>query len=152
MKIFFTLIKPPGGRKMKLSYALIVMTVVLTFFKASARTQGEADNNQPKITSGIESPSLKVGEPFLVARSRILRSGWHPARMHSNDGYEYFGAEKELTDRKFLEVDYCSMDAGALCILYYSKGTKCLRVDTVGEQLSEMKVIRWTDECPVKRP
>jgi hypothetical protein len=136
---------------MKLSYALIVMTVVLTFSQASARTQGEADNNQPKITSGIESPSLKVGEPFLVARSRILRSGWHPIQMHSNDDYEYFGAEKELADRKFLEVDSCSMDAGALCILYYSKGTKCLRVDTVGEQLNEMKVTRWTDECPVER-
>jgi hypothetical protein len=136
---------------MKLGYALIVMTVVLAFLQASARTQGEADDNQPNIKSGIESPSLKVGEPFLVARTRILRSGWHPTRMHSNEDYEYFGAEKELADRKFLEVDTCSMDAGALCILYYSKGTKCLRVDTVGEQLNEMKVTRWTDECPVER-
>jgi hypothetical protein len=136
---------------MKLSRALIVVTVVLTFFQAAARTPGKADNNQPKITSGIESPYLKVGEPFLVARSRILRTGWQPTRMHANEDYEYFGAEKELADRKFLEVDSCSMDAGALCILYYSKGTKCLRVDTVGEQLNEMKVTRWTDECPAER-
>jgi hypothetical protein len=136
---------------MKLSHALIVVTVVLTFFQAAARTPGEADNNQPKITSGIASPSLKVGEPFLVARSRILRTGWQPTRMHRNDDYEYFGAEKELADRKFLEVDSCSMDAGALCILYYGKGTKCLRVDTVGEQVKEMKVTRWTDECPAER-
>lgn len=134
---------------MKLRYALIVMTVSLTFLQASAKNQEEADVNQPKI---VESPSLKVGESVLVARARILRSGWHPIRMHSNDDYEYVGAEKELADRKFLEVDSCSTDAGSLCILYYSKGTKCLRMDTVGEQLNEMKVTRWTDECPVERP
>lgn len=136
---------------MKLRYALIVMAVTLTFFQASAGIPGEADNNQSKVPSDIASPSMKVGEPFLIARSRILRTGWHPIRMHNNDDYEYFGAEKELVDRKFLEVDSCSMDAGALCILYYSKGTKCLRVDTVGEQLNEMKVTRWTDECPVEK-
>jgi hypothetical protein len=134
---------------MKLSYAVIGLAVVLTFSQLPARTQGEANNNHPKVTSGAESPSLKVGESFLVARSRILRSGWHPTQMHSDDEYEYFGAEKELADRKFLEVDSCSMDAGARCILRYSKGTKCLRVDTVGEQLKDMKVTRWTDECPL---
>jgi hypothetical protein len=130
------------------SHALIVMTVALAFFQASARPRGEADNDQPKMRSGIEIPFLKVGEPFLVARSRILQSGWQPTRMHSNDDYEYFGAEKELADRNFLEVDSCSMDAGALCILYYSKEKKCLRVDTVGERINEMTVTRWTDECP----
>jgi hypothetical protein len=137
-----------GGRKMKLRYAMIAMTVVLTFFEVPARTEGEADNNQPKITSGIESTPLKVGDPFLAVRSRILRSGWHPTRMQSNDDYEYFGAERELTHRKYIEFDSCSMDAGALCIFYYSKGTECLRVETVGEQLNEMKVTRWTNACP----
>ena len=72
--------------------------------------------------------------------------------MHSNDDYEYTGAEKELADRQFLEVDACSIDAGALCILHYHKGTKCLRVDTVGEQLKHMTVTRWTNECPVALP
>jgi hypothetical protein len=137
---------------MKLSYSVILVTIVLTFSQASAKTQGEANNNQPKIVSGAESPSLKVGESFLVARRRIVRSGWRPTRMHANDQYEYSGAEKELADHQFLEVDSCSMDAGALCILHYSKGTRCLRVDTVGEQLKDMKVTRWTDECPVDRP
>jgi hypothetical protein len=72
--------------------------------------------------------------------------------MHRNDDYEYSGAEKELADHQFLEVDSCSMDAGAHCILHYSKGTKCLRIDTVGERLKDMKVTRWTDECPADRP
>jgi hypothetical protein len=137
---------------MKLSYSLIIATVALTCFQASARTQGDGNNNHPKVTLGTEGPSLKVGESFVVARSRIVRSGWHPTRMRKPGDYEYVGAEKELADRKFLEVDSCSMDAGALCILYYSKGTECLRVDTVGEQLKDMKVTRWTDACPVDRP
>ena len=137
---------------MKFNHALTVVLVLLTFCPASASTKGEAGHQTPKMTSGSASPSLKVGEPFLIARARILRTGWHPTRMHSNDGYEYSGAEKELADRNFLEVDSCSIDAGALCVLYYSKGGQCLRVDTVGERLIEMKVTRWTDECPVERP
>ncbi len=137
---------------MKLSHSVIIAAVVLTFIQASARTQGEGKHYNPKVTLGAESPSLKVGESFLIARARIVRSGWHPTRMRKPDDYEYVGAEKELADRKFLEVDSCSMDAGALCILYYSKGGKCLRVDTVGEQLKDMKVTRWSDECPVDRP
>lgn len=135
---------------MKFFHALIVMVMPLTFFQASAGTQAKTDSNQPKIPANIDNPFMKVGEQFLVARSRILQAGWHPIRMHENDGYEYFGAERELTDQKFLEVDSCSMDAGALCILYYSKGSKCLRVDTAGERLNQMKVTRWTDECPVE--
>jgi hypothetical protein len=137
---------------MKLIYAASVVAAVLTFSQASARTQGEATNNQPKVTLGAESRPLKVGESFLVTRPRIIRSGWHPTRMHVNDDYEYSGTERKLADRKFMEVDSCSMDAGALCILYYSKGKKCLRVDTMGEQLKDMKVTRWTDDCPVDRP
>jgi hypothetical protein len=100
---FFTLIRRPGDRNMKLSYSSIVLAVVLTFPQASAKTEGEA-NNQPTVTSRAESPSLKVGESFLVARRRIVRSGWHPTRMHSNDDYEYSGAEKELADHQFAVV------------------------------------------------
>jgi hypothetical protein len=45
---------------MKSSHARMVVIVVLTFAQAAARTPSEADNNQPKITSGIANPSLKV--------------------------------------------------------------------------------------------
>lgn len=131
-------------------YALIVMSVTLTFFQASAGTEAATDSKRPKIPADIDSLTMRVGESFLVARARILRNDWRPIRMHVKDDYEYFGAEKELADRKFLEVDSCSMDAGALCILYYGKGPKCLRVDTIGERLDEMKVTRWTDERPVE--
>jgi hypothetical protein len=141
---FLTPTKPPGDRKMKLRYALIIMVAPLTLFPASARFPAA----QSKIPADADDLRMRVGESFLAVRARILRSGWQPIRMHINDDYEYFGAEKALANRKFLEVDSCSMDAGALCILYYEKGPKCLRVDTVGEQINEMTVTRWTDECP----
>lgn len=102
--------------------------------------------------SGISNLNLKIGEPFLRARTRIVKSGWTPNPIHSKDHYEYSGAEKRLAERGFLEVDMCSVDAGANCILYYTKGSKCLRVDTVGEQVKQMTVTRWTDECAADRP
>lgn len=134
---------------MKMTYALITMVATLTFFHATAEPQ--AGSNQPKIPADLKNMAMRVGESFLVVRARILRSGWQPIRLHDNDDYEYSGAEKELANRHFLEVDSCSMDAGALCILYYRKGPACLRVDTIGERLKEMEVTRWTDECPVER-
>jgi phage tail sheath gpL-like len=67
--------------------------------------------------------------------------------MHTNDGYEYSGVEKELATRKFFELDTCSFDSSR-CIFYYAKKGICLRVDTIGEQLNDMTVTRWTRECP----
>lgn len=101
--------------------------------------------------SGTTNLDLKVGEPFLRVRTRIVKSGWKPNPVHGKDNYEYSGAEKRLAERGFLEVDTCSVDAGANCILYYTKGSRCLRIDTVGEQVKQMTVTRWTDECAADR-
>jgi hypothetical protein len=90
---------------------------------------------------------IVVGERLAAAKSKLLKQGWKPTRMHTNDGYEYSGVEKELASRKFFELDTCSFDSSR-CILYYSKKAACLRVDTIGEQLNEMKVTRWASECP----
>jgi hypothetical protein len=135
---------------MRLSCVQIVMVASLTvLLGSSAKVEGASNSDNSRKTSGIEGLRLKVGESFLEARARIIRLGWKPIRMHSNDNYEYDGAEKRLAERSFLEVDSCSIDAGANCILYYSKAAKCLRLDTVGEQVDKMKVTRWTNECPV---
>ncbi|MCU0093719.1 hypothetical protein N8H72_27360 [Pseudomonas koreensis] len=90
---------------------------------------------------------IAVDEPLVSARSRLIEQGWKPARMHTSDGYEYSGVERELAARNFLELDTCSFDSSR-CILFYSKKGACLRVDTMGEQLKDMTVTRWTDECP----
>lgn len=90
---------------------------------------------------------IAVGEPLESARSKLIKQGWKPTRMHTSDGYEYSGVERELAARNFLELDSCSFDSSR-CILFYSKKDACLRVDTVGEQLKGMTVTLWTDECP----
>jgi hypothetical protein len=133
---------------MKSKYLLMVPVLALAFSQVSAKPSDEGKTNVPGATLSSQSLSLKVGEPFLAARSRILRSGWRPIGTYRD--YEYIGTEKELIDRKFFEVAYCSMDAGSLCVLYYRKGTQCLTVGTVGEELKFMKVTRWSGECPVE--
>jgi hypothetical protein len=101
-------------------------------------------------TSAVQEVSLKVGEQFLRARARIIKQGWKPIPMHQNDGYERSGTDRLLAERKVFEVDSCSVDAGVLCTFYYKKMAKCLRVDTVGENVAQITVTRWTEECPDK--
>ncbi len=130
------------------SFQIIVIASLTVFLGLSAEVKGASGNDNSRKKAGISDLRLKVGESFLQARSRIVGHGWKPIRMHFNDNYEYDGAEKRLAEHRFLEVDSCSIDAGANCILYYSKAGRCLRLDTVGEQVVDMKVARWTNECP----
>jgi hypothetical protein len=95
-----------------------------------------------------QTDRIIIDEPFLRVRARVIQHGWKPARIYAKEGYSYDGAEKSLADRKIFEVDTCSMDAGANCIFYYRKKQKCLRIDTIGERVGNMKVTRWTYECP----
>ncbi|MBX8621080.1 MULTISPECIES: hypothetical protein [Pseudomonas] len=103
---------------------------------------GSQAANDKHGTAGIA-----VGEPLVSARSKLIKQGWKPTRMHTSDGYEYSGVERELAARDFPELDTCSFDSSR-CILFYSKKGACLRVDTMGEQLKDMTVTRWADECP----
>ncbi|WP_438298823.1 hypothetical protein [Pseudomonas sp. NMS19W] len=90
---------------------------------------------------------IAVDEPLVSARSKLIKQGWKPTRMHTSDGYEYSAVERELAAHNFLELDTCSFD-NSRCILFYSKEGACLRVDTMGERLKDMTVTRWADECP----
>jgi hypothetical protein len=136
----------------RMSVKTIGAAATVLLLACSAIATGAPDSNNATNTLAIRDAPLKVGEPFIRARSRLIKSGWKPIRMHRNDGYEYSGTEKNLAERNILEVDGCSIDAGVLCIFYYSRLTKCLRVDTVGEQVAHITVTKWTDECPEKNP
>lgn len=94
---------------------------------------------------------IAAGQPLTHARAALIQRGWQPIRRHVTDGYEYSGAELELTKRKIFEVDSCSSDSSR-CILYYRKKGECLRMDTIGEKLGDMTVTRWTNECPDAPP
>jgi hypothetical protein len=115
------------------------------------QTQGLA--NTSDLNPTIESVRLNVAEPFVHARTHLLKAGWKPVRLHLNDRYEYSGTETIVIKLGFMEVDSCTVDAGSLCTFYYRKADQCLRIDTVGEQLRDMKVLHWMQECsPDEQP
>ncbi|WP_236178984.1 MULTISPECIES: hypothetical protein [Pseudomonas] len=118
---------------------LLAMYCAGTSFAFAGGSQATNDKHGPA--------GIAVDEPLVSARSKLIEQGWKPTRMHTSDGYEYSGVERELAARNFLELDTCSFDSSR-CILFYSKKGACLRVDTMGEQLKDMTVTRWTDECP----
>lgn len=76
---------------------------------------GSQETNDKHGPAGIT-----VDEPLLSAKSKLIKQGWKPTRMHTSDGYEYSGIERELAARNFLELDTCSFDSSR-CILFYSK-------------------------------
>lgn len=104
-------------------------------------------NIDDDLNPNIEGARLKVAKPFVLARTHLLNAGWKPVRLHLNDGYGYAGTETAVTKLGFFEVDSCTEDAGSICMFYYRKNDKCLRVDTVGEQIRDMKVTQWMHEC-----
>ena len=103
--------------------------------------------DKPGRPSWLDTTGLKKGELFLRARPRLLKKGWAPVRMHVNDGWEYTGLDKDFFIRKIVELDSCTIDI-SVCIFYYKKDGKCLRVNTIGEQISINKVTGWQEECP----
>ncbi|WP_447784797.1 hypothetical protein [Pseudomonas germanica] len=117
----------------------------LVFFALYCTAAFADDSQAPNDNRG--PAGIGAGERLAAAKSKLLKQGWKPKRMHTNDGYEYSGVEKELATRSFFELDTCSFDSSR-CILYYAKKGTCLRVDTIGEQFNDMTVTRWTRECP----
>ncbi|XSS60538.1 hypothetical protein ACP9OK_16760 [Pseudomonas sp. B11] len=105
-----------------------------------------ADNSQA-VNNKHGVANIAVGESLIKTRAKLIRQGWQPIRMHAADSHGYSGVERELAAHKFFEVDACSFDSSR-CILFYSRKGTCLRIDTIGEQLNEMTVTRWTEECP----
>ena len=91
--------------------------------------------------------NLRKGELFLKARPRVIAQGWKPVRMHVSDQWEYTGLDRAFFDRKVYELDSCTVDI-SLCIFYYRKDGRCLRVNTRGETIATNKVTGWQVECP----
>ncbi|QNA90343.1 hypothetical protein G4G28_20890 [Massilia sp. Dwa41.01b] len=126
-----------------LNIAGIVFLLSSPLIEAKAVGNSGTDN-----AAATRSVPLKVGVPLLQARARILKSGRKPVPMHQTDGYEYDGTEKQLVQRHIVEVEFCTLDAGVLCTFYYIKNATGLRVETIGEKVSYMTVVQWTNECP----
>ena len=134
-----------GWRDCQMKASILALVALYCMGISAAFADGLQATNDRRGPAGIA-----VGEPLVAARAKLVKQGWKPTRMHTTDGYEYSGVERELAARKFFEVDVCSFDSSR-CILFYSKGT-CLRVDTIGEQFNDMTVMRWANECPDAPP
>ncbi|WP_339538987.1 hypothetical protein [Pseudomonas sp. RA_15y_Pfl2_54] len=77
-----------------------------------------ADGSQA-ISDKHGPAGIVVGERLAAAKSKLVKQGWKPTRIHATDGDEYSGVERELAARKFFELDTCSFDSSR-CVLYYS--------------------------------
>jgi hypothetical protein len=117
---------------------VIKIAITLTILVGYA-SLAQADSGMPQI-----------GEKFVNARTRLHAAGWRadPA-SHASSG-EYMGLDRLLVQSGYQEVDYCSVGQ-SFCTLQYVKGEACLRVQTQGEQISEMKVERWSNACRERR-
>ena len=97
--------------------------------------------------AGPAGVNLRKGELFMKARQRLLTQGWTPVRMHVSDQWEYSGLDRAFFERNVVELDSCTVDI-SLCIFYYRKNGRCLRVNTRGETIAPNKVTSWQAECP----
>ena len=97
-----------------------------------------------------DSAMPRIGEKFVNAQTRLHAAGWQAdPGSHASSG-EYMGLDRLLVQNGYLEVDYCSVGK-SVCTLQYVKREACLRLQTQGEQISEMKVERWSNACRERR-
>jgi hypothetical protein len=89
-----------------------------------------------------------VGEPFTKARAKLYAYGWRADPLVHATG-DYVGLERQLVQRGYSEVDYCSVGK-SYCVLQYTKGNACLRLHTEGEKIRSMKVEGWSNDCREK--
>jgi hypothetical protein len=90
--------------------------------------------------------TIKPGDRFTVAAAKLREAGWLPdPQAHAFAG-EYFGTDRELVRRGYPEVDFCSVDT-AHCVYQYVKGSGCLRLKTLGEQIERMRVVGVSNQC-----
>jgi len=93
--------------------------------------------------TAIHAKELKKGMSFLAARKLLVHKGWRPIKSNA----DYGGTEKILIDAHIEEAESCAMDK-AVCRFNYKKGDKCLRLFTQGEEIKDMRVYEWTNDCP----
>lgn len=93
-----------------------------------------------------EKISLNVGEPFTKARAKLYADGWHADPLAHAASGEYMGLDRKLIQSGYSEVEYCSVGK-SFCVLQYTRGKECLRLQTQGEQIRSMKVEHWSSDC-----
>jgi hypothetical protein len=92
---------------------------------------------------------LKEGMSYETAASELRRSGWTARTMHAKSEYTYIGIENTMLSHGVKGIESCAVDR-PVCLIHYTKGDKCLRVVTWGEEFKNLKIDTWDHECPPK--
>ncbi len=90
---------------------------------------------------------LQKDMAFSAARKLLLKEKWRPINVHAHDDYVPIGVEHELAQKNIKEFDSCSIDYSN-CVMRYKRGEACLTVYNIGEKITDMKVVDWSDACP----
>src|SRR5476651_623356 len=126
-------------------------------FVESYKSNGELSKNEGHFKNYYNSPAfacdyfstsavakeLEEGMHLIAARKLLISKGWRPIKTNP----VYGGTEKILINAHIKEVESCAMDT-PLCIFNYKKDDKCLRLYTEGEEIKDMRVTSWSDDCP----
>ena len=101
---------------------------------------------------------IQKHQGFIKARKALLRIGWVPVRTHYrlSDGTSEnnYGDAALFYDAGINEVQFCSGTGPNYCVHNYRRGSKCLRVATLGEYGVGRgpEVDSWYFECPRELP
>ncbi|TDR72044.1 hypothetical protein [Paludibacterium purpuratum] len=88
---------------------------------------------------------LKKDQPFKPARKTVLAHGWKPFK--NMDPSTLIGVDKMLYRAGYKEVYSCAMDIGVCILQYKDKKGQCLSVFVKGEELKDMVVSDWNNQC-----
>jgi|GEM_PF-6034258 len=88
---------------------------------------------------------LRKGQPFKSARKAVIAHGWKP--LKNTDPSKLMGVDKILYRAGYREVYSCAMDVGVYILQYKDENGQCLSVFVKGEELKDIVVSDWSNQC-----
>jgi hypothetical protein len=88
---------------------------------------------------------LRKDQPFKPARKAVIAHGWKP--LNNTDPSRLMGVDRVLYHAGYKEVYSCAMDIGVCILQYKDKSGQCLSVFVKGEELKDIVVSDWSNQC-----
>ena len=90
---------------------------------------------------------------FIQARKQILAHGWKPVNEASKrePGTEYESLERQVLARGWREMSFCYPTGLSMCTFFYTKKNECMTVTTTGEQIRDLELYQWSDDCSLMK-
>lgn len=124
---------------------LVIMKSIIIFVIAFAAL--------PSVSVAEDIP-LKKGQTLSSAKAALKSAGWSPQITYAvfGDKFEHsWGNAGSLFESGYVEVESCAGTGINPCVFNYKKGSKCLRLVTLGEfSLNEYEpaIDSWSFDCP----